>query len=111
MFELIKQGAVSVLQGNLPLNRENVEAADILCEPCFERGQPKLVIDMSSIPLIDSSGLEWLLDMHVKAASRGGRMAIANPTALCMDILRVTEIPDRCRLYSDVLAAVGSYVE
>lgn len=110
MFELIAQGSVSVLRGSLPLTVENVSVAQSLCEPCFERGAPKLVIDMASMPLVDSCGLEWLIDTQFSAMRRGGRISIAGPNTLCMDILRVTEVPQRCRIYPDVLSAVGGYL-
>ena len=109
MFELTTQGSVNVLRGPLPLTSENVPTAESLCEPCFQRGAPKLVIDMATMPLIDSRGLEWLIDTHFKSLRRGGRMTIAAPNTLCMDILRVTEVPDRCRIHADVLSAVGGY--
>lgn len=109
MFELIKQGVVSVLQADVALNRENVPAAELACQSCFDRGQPKLVIDMSGIPLLDSRGLEWLLEKHRQAQTRGGRLALANPAPLCMDILRVTAVAEECGFYDDVLTAVGSY--
>lgn len=93
------------------MTQENVQKAESACQCCFDRGQPKLVIDMTNIPLLDSRGLEWLLEKHEQTQARGGRAVLANPTPLCMDILRVTQVAEQCGLYSDIHTAVGSYVQ
>src|SRR5947207_2259250 len=61
MFEMTKRGAVHVLSGNQPLTTVHVQEVTDLCGDCFENGQPRLVLDLSGVPLMDSAGLELLL--------------------------------------------------
>jgi anti-anti-sigma factor len=109
MYELSQQGAVDVISGNKPLNIENVDAVRELLHRCTESGQPRIVLNLRSVPLIDSSGLELLLDARDRCQLRGGHLHLAAPSGLCGDILRVTGVDSRFEIFDDVMPAVGSF--
>jgi anti-anti-sigma factor len=111
MFELHKQGAVKVIVGHQPLNLESAPTAIRLCDEALSQGQPRLVFDMQGVPLIDSAGLELLLDVRDRCAQRGGAMHLAGPTALCRDILSATRVAGDFAIFDDVLSAVGSFAQ
>ncbi|MGH9175026.1 MAG: STAS domain-containing protein [Vicinamibacterales bacterium] len=108
MFQRSKQGAVEILAGNTPLTREHLDEVAPLLEQCLSAGQPRVVVDLARVPLIDSAGLELLLDAGDRCAQRGGQFKLAAPNDLCRDILRVTDVIRRFGVFDDVLAAVGS---
>ena len=109
MFELARQGAVDVISGDLPLNSEHVADAAAVFEKCLDKGQPKLVLQMQNVPLIDSAGLELLLDVRRRCLQRGGALQLASPTPLCLDILRATDLASQFAIFDDLVSAVGSY--
>ena len=109
MFEMSQRGAVHVLSGNQPLTAAHKEEITDLCSECFENGQPRLVIDLSGVPLMDSLGLELLLDLRDGCQKRGGAMQICSPNALCRDILVATALTAQFAIFDDQSAAVGSY--
>jgi anti-sigma B factor antagonist len=109
MFEQTRQGAVSVISGDEPLNAETVDSVRELLNSCTAEGRPAVVIDMKKIPLIDSAGLELLVESRQKCISRGGIVQLAAPDQLCRDILRVTGVDNLFELHDDVVAAVGSF--
>jgi anti-anti-sigma factor len=109
MFEMIKRGAVHVLSGNQPLTTAHVKDVSELCDDCLENGQPRLVFDLSGVPLIDSSGLELLLDLRDGCHKRGGAMQICSPNPLCRDILVATGLTSQFAIFDDQSSAVGSY--
>jgi anti-sigma B factor antagonist len=53
-------------------------------EEAIERGAPALVLDLTGVEFIDSTGLSVLLNGQRSVTLRGGRMALAvsNPTVL-----------------------------
>jgi anti-sigma B factor antagonist len=53
-------------------------------EETTERGAPALVLDLTGVEFIDSTGLSVLLNGQRSVTRRGGRMALAvsNPTVL-----------------------------
>jgi anti-anti-sigma factor len=109
MYELSQQGAVDVISGNKPLNIEYVDAVREIINRCTESGQPRIVFNLRGIPVIDSSGLELLLDARDRCQLRGGHLHMATPNGLCGDILRVTGVDSRFEIFDDVLTAVGSF--
>ena len=110
MFRRTRQGAVNIISGNLPLNQENAESLVSALQQCFGEGPPRAVFDMQEVPLIDSIGLERLLDMQESFASRAGSLKLAGPNQLCRDILNVTGIANQFEIYRELKSAVGSFV-
>lgn len=111
MFERTTQGAVEVIRGTDPLNAEFApEVRDVL-ESVESQGQPHVVFDLTEIPLIDSSGLELLLDFQDHYTDRGGVLRLAAPNALCRDILKITDVGNQIELFDNVVSAVGSFAQ
>jgi len=109
MFGSKKQGAVHVVSGCVCLDHDSAEEARAVLDRCAAQGQPRVVFDMEAIPLVDSSGLELLLDAQEHCRSRAGALRLAAPNPLCRDILIATGVADDFEIYDDVLTAVGSY--
>jgi anti-sigma B factor antagonist len=109
MFEHFRQGAVDVVSGKEPLNSEFAEGAARAFRECMKTGQPRIVFDLENIPLIDSDGLELLLDIRDECRLRGGTIQLAAPNKLCHDILLVTTVIEDFEVFDDVLSAVGSF--
>ena len=109
MFEMTKRGAVYVLTGSQPLTAAHATDITELCDECFENGQPRLVFDLAGVPLMDSEGLELLLDLRDGCQKRGGAMQICSPNPLCRDILVATGLTAQFAIFDDQSSAVGSY--
>jgi len=109
MFERVTQGAVDVIQGTAPLNAEQVEQLNDLFHQCLSNGQPSVVLNLDKVSLIDSAGLELLLDVQDDCRRHGGAVKIAAPNALCREILEVTGVDRAFEVFPEPLAAVGSF--
>jgi len=111
MFEWNKHAAVDVVRGAEPINRLTAGDIATLIERHLQAGQPRLVLDLERVPLIDSAGLEMLLNLRDTCQRRGGSMKLAAPNALCRDILLVTDVGTKFEIFGDVTAAVGSFAQ
>jgi anti-anti-sigma factor len=109
MFELAKRGAVHVISGDSPLNSEHGEQLKRICADCLETGQPRMVFDLQAVPIINSEGLELLLDLRDRCLKRSGALQLACPSALCRDILVATGVASQIAIFDDLTAAIGSY--
>jgi anti-anti-sigma factor len=110
MFQFEAQGAVELLAPDVALTHENVEQlSGVFAEKQFA-GQPMVVLDMSKVPLLDSAGLETLLDIQHQLRASAGALKLAGLTPLCADVFRVTGLEQRFDLYDDSKAAVRSFV-
>jgi anti-sigma B factor antagonist len=110
MFEIETQGAVHVIQGDDPLNVDSVEAMEKLLEECLGRGLPRVVVNLKKIPLIDSAGINLLLDYKDTCQRSGGDLKLAEPNRLCEDILFMTGLDQNIEVFEEMLRAVGSFV-
>jgi anti-anti-sigma factor len=111
MFERAKQGAVDVVHGDDPLNAEFVPRVLQLLEECGAHGQPRAVLDLGNVPLVDSAGLEMLLDVQEGFQRRGGALKLAVRNTLCREILSVTGVGAHFEIFPDAASAVGSFVQ
>ncbi len=109
MFELSRTGAVDVIRGSDPINLQNAKQLASLLDQCLVTGQPRIVIDLEKVTLIDSAGLELLLDYQDRCLERGGVMKLAAPLPLCREILTLTDVASRFDVHQDSLSALGSY--
>jgi anti-sigma B factor antagonist len=111
MFQVSLQGAVQVVSSSVPLSAEHMESAKSAFEQCFGKGQPKIVVHMAGIPLLDSEGLELLLNLSDRALRCGGVVQLAEPRPLCRDILQITGLASRFAIFNDLNSAVGSFAQ
>ena len=111
MFSVDSQGAVDVVQLEGPLTEETVESLSDSIERGLSGGLPMVVLNMAHVPLLDSAGLEGLLDAREKVALRGGTVKLAGLNPLCQEVLRVTQVGSHFQSFSGTKAAVGSFVQ
>lgn len=110
MFERLTQGAVDLIRGDDPINAEHVEELAGLLREAAGRGQPFVVLDMEKVPLIDSAGLELLLEYRDSFQQSGGALKLSGLNALCDDILSITGVGPSFEIFRESLSAVGSFV-
>jgi anti-anti-sigma factor len=111
VFQRRRQGAVDVVYGDDPLNADFAPTMLQVLRNCGTQRQPHVVVDFEHIPLIDSAGLEAILDVHEEFQQRGGTMKLAVSHSLCREILDVTGVGGRFEIFPDVASAVGSFVQ
>lgn len=109
MFHTSKTGAVSVIRIEVPLNAETREQlANALSATV--RGRPMAVVDLSGMQLIDSQGLEEIVEQHEHFVQLGGDLKIAGATPMCADVLRITGVADRVETFEDAKEAIASFL-
>lgn len=84
------------------------DASDVLLRACQERidaGAKHLVIDAKGVGIVDSRGLETLLDLTEAAIERGGRCALASPDPMFGAILDLAGLSDRLDIHDSVQEA------
>lgn len=111
MFEQKCQGAVDVISGGDRISGERVAELASLLETRVERGQPQIVLDLQGVAVIDSAGLELLLDFQEKCQRMGGALKLANVGALCREVLKATGVGQRFEIFRDSGGAVRSFVQ
>ena len=109
MARIDKHGSIYVLRSEGPLRKEAIQPLNDLVEDRLSGGVPSIVVDMTETPLIDGSGLEFLLDLSDECCHRGGCLRLCSVGELCHDVLRVTGVGSRIETFDDLTAALGSF--
>jgi anti-anti-sigma factor len=111
MSLLERQGAVSVLRPQGPLTEAQCASFLDAAATKLGAGRPMVVVDLHEVPLVDSAGLEALVELRDRLEARGGAVKLAGVNALCGDILRVTGVGHKFQQYSHVKSAVAGFAE
>jgi anti-anti-sigma factor len=111
MFTLEKQGAVCVVRPHGAIEAKHCEEFKQTVMQGLSAGRPMLVVDFHEVPLIDSAGLETLVEMRSVLEAKGGVVKLAAVNGLCSDIFRVTGVGPKFEVHPQVRSAVGSFVE
>ncbi len=76
-----------------------IEAAD--------RGEHEIVVDLSQLEFLDSTGLGALIGAHKRAAEHGGSIRLVALEGQILRLLRITGLLDVFSVYPTVEAAIG----
>jgi anti-anti-sigma factor len=109
MFDRLIEGAVDLIRGDDPINAEHVEQLAALLQESVGRGQPFVVLDLEKVPLLDSAGLELLLEYRETFQQLGGALKLSGANPLCEDILSITGVGASFEIFQDSLSALGSF--
>jgi anti-anti-sigma factor len=111
MFPFEKQGAVGVIRPKGPIEAVHCDEFKRTAVEGLGLGRPMLVVDFHDVPLVDSAGLETLVDLRHELEAKGGACKLAAVNPLCADILRVTGVGLQFEQHELVRTAVGSFAE
>jgi len=103
-------GAVTILHPKGPLAQDEVPSFVKLLTDTIGGSFGRLVIDMSGVPLIDSTGLEALLDATETLSQSGQILKMCGTTPLLREVLDLTELDAMFEHYADANAAARSYL-
>lgn len=104
-IEQSQQGTVTVLTPVGALVDDEREQFEEVLEKLLSGGRVKVIIDMNSVPFVESKGLEMLLDASERAVSRGGGIRITNPSDIVRDILLATRLNAKIELHQELADA------
>ena len=105
-----KLGVVSVLAPSYPLIDENLGELKIRVHEFLKQGEIKIVIDFSKIQLVDSKGIELLMDIYENACQKGGGMKLCKLNELCNDIFVVTRMNNFFDIFNEPEEAARSFL-
>jgi len=106
-----KSGVKNILSPDFALIGENMASLDEQVKECLDKNDIHLVIDLASVPYIDSEALEKLLEYYNQIRNIGGSLEIFNPNPLCNEILNITRITNYIDIYFDLEKEGGNSYE
>ena len=81
------------LRGDLKLG-EPVDGLRQACLDLMNDGETRLVVNLSEVPMIDSSGIGVLVRTLTQAKQHGGALKLVNPSHLVREMLEFTGLTE-----------------
>lgn len=102
-------GAVVIeLKGNVMGGPEAAELNDLL-HKCIEEGKKNIVIDLSDVKFMNSSGLGMLISGYTTMKNGGGNLKLAGATDKIQSLLVITKLITIFENYDSIDEAVKSF--
>jgi len=104
------QGQVKVikLRGKLnngpPLDQLNATFTDL-----FAAGNSRFVLDLTDMPMIDSSGIGLLVRYYTAAKQNGGALKLLNPSKFTIQTLKLVRMLSLFEVFEDPQVALASF--
>jgi|GEM_PF-755293 len=96
------------LSGSVELDIENqARFVDLINVLIMDEGVSKIMIDLSNVTYVDSSGLWALFEGHKKASQKNGRLVLLNPTKDVRRVLEITKISSKVHIADTEQDAIG----
>ncbi|GAA3085856.1 STAS domain-containing protein [Streptomyces roseofulvus] len=106
----IRDGRTAVLTVSGELDMETADRLREVLAEQFGQGRRRVVLDLSALDFMDSSGLNVLIQAVIRAREAGGDLYLAGPTPAVRRILEITGVTTTLPPHdavADALAAAG----
>jgi anti-sigma B factor antagonist len=102
------QAKLVKLRGRLNLG-DSVDRLRKTLDDLMGSGDTRIVLDLSEVPWIDSSGIGLLVKILNAAKQRGGSMKLLNPSKFTVQTLKMICLLDQFEIFEDQQQAVASF--
>ncbi|HBE69660.1 MAG TPA: hypothetical protein DDW52_16060 [Planctomycetaceae bacterium] len=109
MLNVQTVGSVNVIKVRSALQDECLANARKTVQDCLDKRRFWLILNLHDCPLINSQGLEFIVDSQQDCLARGGRLVVAEPQPLTSEILGVTGIDEQVAVYRDMRGALSDF--
>lgn len=74
-----------------------------------EEGKKKILLNLSGVGYVDSSGIGELVSSYTTTSSKGGQLKLLNLTQKIQDLLTITKLLTVFDVYDDEATALNSF--
>jgi anti-sigma B factor antagonist len=100
--------AVVDLSGRIVLGEATTTLREVL-QKLASQGQKKILLNLSEVSYIDSSGLGALVSGYTTITGQSGQLKLLNLTAKVKDLLQITKLLTVFEVFTDETTAVRSF--
>lgn len=108
-IEQRKHGAVLIIRPDGPLTGSDTRPVRECLDTAMITHAGRFVLDASSIPFLDSQGLEMLVDFGERIAAMGRSLKISGANETVREVFELTEVADLFEYFETPGAAARSF--
>ena len=111
MIDIQSVGSVSIIRSPSSLQADSLAQCRQSVTECFAKRRSLIILDLSDSLLINSEGLEFIVDTQHECLARGGKLVVAGPQPLCAEILFITGVEDSVAVFHDMRSALSDFAK
>jgi anti-sigma B factor antagonist len=96
------------LQGKITIGAGDTQLREVISNS-VTAGKTNILLDLSGVTTIDSSGIGELVGSYTTVTNRGGKLKLLHLPAKLNELLHVTQLITVFEVYEDEREAVGSF--
>lgn len=98
---------VTVLTVRGELDRDSMDVLAAAADAALDAGATRLVLALGALTFCDSSGLRLFVEVHKRAADRGGSLHLAEVRPPVATVIQIVNLDRMLALHSTVEEAIG----
>jgi anti-sigma B factor antagonist len=96
------------LQGKITIGAGDTQLREVITN-AVNAGKNKILLDLSGVTTIDSSGIGELVGSYTTATNRGGKLKLLHLPAKLNELLHVTQLITVFEVYENEQEAIASF--
>jgi anti-sigma B factor antagonist len=96
------------LQGKITIGSGDTQLREVITN-AVNAGRNKILLDLSGVTTIDSSGIGELVGSYTTATNRGGKLKLLHLPAKLNELLHVTQLITVFEVYENEKEAIASF--
>ena len=96
------------LQGKITIGAGDTQLREVI-NNAVSAGKTKILLDLSQVTTIDSSGIGELVGSYTTITNRGGKLKLLHLPAKLNELLHVTQLITVFEVYEDEKEAIASF--
>jgi anti-sigma B factor antagonist len=96
------------LQGKITIGSGDTQLREVITN-AVNAGKNKILLDLSGVTTIDSSGIGELVGSYTTATNRGGKLKLLHLPAKLNELLHVTQLITVFEVYENEKEAIASF--
>lgn len=106
-----KQGEVNIVevQGALCLGPDTEIFRDVI-QGLLDRGEKNILVDLSRVPMIDSSGIGTLVRSYNSVRQKSGKCKLLSPSKFVRHTLEIVRVDSVFEIYDEEQKATASFL-
>lgn len=96
------------LQGKITIGSGDTQLREVISN-AVNAGKNKILLDLSGVTTIDSSGIGELVGSYTTATNRGGKLKLLHLPAKLNELLHVTQLITVFEVYENEAEAIASF--
>jgi anti-sigma B factor antagonist len=109
MFQVESKGDVTILSTSTELNARNADEARAFLRDLIASGQTRLVLDLSGMSFLDSSGLSSVLFAMKAVRNAGGELRLCGLSEPVRSIFEITRLLRVIAVHPDRETALAAF--